>query len=87
MSRRMSDLPVRLSGQALSGEGKVDKRACGRVILEFGLRGMIKFVGKMIEASAEKKAELLKSYPFRELWQTLASGNYYFCLNVRLCAL
>ncbi|MBI5526950.1 MAG: epoxyqueuosine reductase [Deltaproteobacteria bacterium] len=66
-------------GKALPGEGKVDKRACGRVILQFGLRGMIKFVGEMIEASAERKAELLKSYPFRELWQTLASGNYYFC--------
>ena len=73
-------------GKALLGEGKIDKRACGRVILEFGLRGMIKFVGEMIEASAEKKAELLKSYPFRELWQTLASGNYYFCFECQaLC--
>jgi epoxyqueuosine reductase len=73
-------------GKALLGEGKVDKRACGRVIFEFGLRGMIKFVGEMIEASAEKKAELLKSYPFRELWQTLASGNYYFCFECQaLC--
>ena len=64
----------------------MDKRACGRVIFQFGLRGMIKFVGEMIEASAEKKAELLKSYPFRELWQTLASGNYYFCFECQaLC--
>jgi len=80
---------VCLSGcpaKALSGKGSVDKRACGRVILEFGLRGMIKFVGEMIEASAEKKAELLKSYPFRELWQTLAGGNYYFCFECQaLC--
>jgi epoxyqueuosine reductase len=67
--------------RALLGKGKVDKRACGRVIFQFGLRGMIKFVGEMIEASAEKKAELLKSYPFRELWQTLASGNYYYCFE------
>jgi epoxyqueuosine reductase QueG len=73
-------------GKALSGEGRIDKRACGRVILEFGLRGMIKFVGEMIEASTEKKGELLKSYPFRELWQTLASGNYYFCFECQaLC--
>ncbi len=73
-------------GKALLGEGKVDKRACGRVIFEFGLRGMIKFVGEMIDASAEKKAELLKSYPFRELWQTLASGNYYYCFECQaLC--
>ncbi len=73
-------------GKALLGNGKVDKRACGRVILQYGLRGMIKFVGEMIEASAEKKAELVKSYPFRELWQTLASGNYYFCFECQaLC--
>ena len=73
-------------GKALLGKGKVDKRACGRVIFQFGLRGMIKFVGEMIEASAEKKAELLKSYPFRELWQTLASGNYYYCFECQgLC--
>jgi epoxyqueuosine reductase len=68
-------------GKALLGEGRVDKRACGRVIFQFGLRGMIKFVGEMIGASPKKKAELLKSYPFRELWQTLASGNYYFCFE------
>ncbi len=73
-------------GKALSGDGKVDKRSCGRVIFEFGLRGMIKFVGEMIEASAQKKAELLRSYSFRELWQTLASGNYYFCFECQaLC--
>ena len=73
-------------GKALLGEGKIDKRACGRVILEFGLRGMIKFVGEMIEAPEERKAELLKSYSFRELWQTLASGNYYFCFECQaLC--
>jgi len=73
-------------GKALSGKGKVDKQGCGRVIFQFGLRGMIKFVGEMIEASAEKKAELLKSYPFRELWQTLASGNYYYCFECQgLC--
>lgn len=73
-------------GKALPGAGKVDKRACGRVIFQFGLRGMIKFVGEMIEASTEKKTELLKSYPFRELWQTLASGNYYYCFECQaLC--
>jgi epoxyqueuosine reductase len=84
-----AECQICLSGcpsKALLGEGKVDKRACGRVIFQFGLRGMIKFVGEMIEASGEKKAELLKSYPFRELWQTLASGNYYFCFECQaLC--
>jgi epoxyqueuosine reductase QueG len=73
-------------GKALPGKGEVDKRACGRVIFQFGLRGMIKFAGEMIEASTERKAELLKSYPFRELWQTLASGNYSYCFECQgLC--
>jgi epoxyqueuosine reductase len=68
-------------GKALLGESGVDKRACGRVIFEFGLRGMMKFVREMIDASPEKRAELLKSYRFRELWQTLVSGNYYYCFE------
>jgi epoxyqueuosine reductase QueG len=73
-------------GKALLGEGKVDKQACGRVIFQFGLRGMIKFVGEMTSASPEGRAQMLRSYPFRELWQTLVSGNYYYCFECQaLC--
>ena len=72
--------------KALLGGGKVDKRACGRVIFEFGLRRMMKFAGEMFDASPEERADLLKSYPFRELWQTLVSGNYYYCFECQaLC--
>ncbi|MDI6763542.1 MAG: hypothetical protein QME83_11000 [Thermodesulfobacteriota bacterium] len=72
--------------KALLGGGGVDKRACGRVVLEFGLRGMTKFVGGMLNASSEERAEMLKSHPFRELWQTLVSGNYYYCFECQaLC--
>jgi len=67
--------------KALLGGGEVDKRACGRVVFEFGLRGMTKFVGGMLNASSEERAEMLKSHPFRELWQTLVSGNYYYCFE------
>jgi len=42
---------------------------------------MTKFIGEMIEASADRKAELLKSHPFREFWRTMAGGNYYYCFN------
>jgi epoxyqueuosine reductase QueG len=73
-------------GRALLGGGKIDKRACGRVIFEFGLRGTMKFVREMFDASPEKRADLLKSYPFRELWQTLVSGSYYYCFECQsLC--
>lgn len=67
--------------KALLGGGGVDKRACGRVVFEFGLRGVTKFVGGMLNASSEERTEMLKSHPFRELWQTLVSGNYYYCFE------
>jgi len=65
--------------KALLGGGRVDKPACGRVIFEFGLRRMMKFTEEMFDASSEKRKDLIRSYPFRELWQTLVSGNYYYC--------
>ena len=72
--------------KALLGEGKVDKRACGRVIFKFGLRGMIKLVGEMSSVSPEERSQMLKSYPFREIWQTLVCGNYYYCFECQaLC--
>ncbi len=84
-----SDCKICLDGcpsKALLGEGKVDKRACGQVIFQFGLRGMMKFVGEMSSASPEERSQMLKSYPFREIWQTLVSGNYYYCFECQaLC--
>ncbi|MBS3907328.1 MAG: epoxyqueuosine reductase [Syntrophaceae bacterium] len=72
--------------KALLGGGQVDKRACGRVVFEFGLRGMTKFVGGMLNASPEERTQMLKSHPFRELWQNLVSGNYYYCFECQaLC--
>jgi len=72
--------------KALLGGGQVDKRACGRLVFEFGLRGMTKFVGGMLNASPEERVEMLKSRPFRELWQTFVSGNYYYCFECQaLC--
>jgi epoxyqueuosine reductase QueG len=72
--------------KALLGGGEVDKRACGRMVFQFGLRGMTKFVGEMLNASSEKRSEMLKSHAFRELLQTLVSGNYYYCFECQtLC--
>jgi epoxyqueuosine reductase QueG len=73
-------------GKALLGEGKVDKPACGRIILKYGVRGMMKFVGGMSDAAPEERTRMLKSHLFRELWQTLVSGNYYYCFDCQaLC--
>ena len=51
------------------------------MIFEFGLRGMMKFVGEMFDTTPKARAQMLKSYPFRELWQTLVSGNYFYCFE------
>ena len=73
-------------GKALLGEGEVDKRACGRMVFQYGLRGLTKFVGGMIDATSEERVEMLKSHAFRELWQTMVSGNYYYCFECQaLC--
>lgn len=72
--------------KALLGGGQVDKQACGRVILEFGLRGAMKFAGELFNASSEERIGMLKSYTFRELWQTFVAGNYYYCFECQaLC--
>lgn len=92
MKNRMacpSECEICLEGcpsKALLGGGKVDKRACGRVIFKFGLRGLVKFVGEMSSASPEERSQMLKSHPFREIWQTLVCGNYYYCFECQaLC--
>lgn len=72
--------------KALLGGGQVDKQACSRVVFEFGLRRAMKFAGEMFNASPKERIEMLKSYPFRELWQTFISGNYYYCFECQaLC--
>ncbi len=67
--------------KALLGGGQIDKKACGRAVFKFGLRGMIQFIGEMQVVSQEKRTQMLKSWTFRELWQTLVSGNYYSCFE------
>lgn len=41
--------------KALLGGGQVDKKACGKVILEFGLRRMMKFVEEMFDAPQKRE--------------------------------
>jgi epoxyqueuosine reductase len=64
---------------ALDEPGKTDKRACGRVVFEHGLRGLMRFVFKWTESDARQRDALLKSRTFRELWQNFMTGMYYTC--------
>jgi|GEM_PF-4140724 len=75
IGRKAIDLDI------LSSARSIVVIACGRVVFEFGLRGMTKFVGGMLNAFSEKRTEMLKSHPFRELWQSLVSGSYYYCFE------
>jgi len=73
-------------GKALLGGGKVDKQACGKEIFKFGLRGMMRFLGEISSSPASTRIEMIKSYEFRELWQTLVAGSYYYCFECQaLC--
>lgn len=73
-------------GKALQGTGEVDKRACGREVFKFGLRGMMRFFGEISGSPEGKRMEMIKSYAFRELWQTLVTGSYYYCFECQaLC--
>ncbi len=66
---------------ALIEPGKTDKRACGRTVFEHGLRGVMRFGFKFIEADEREKVELLKSQSLRELWQSSMTGMYYTCFS------
>ncbi len=72
---------------ALLGKGKIDKTKCAKRIFDYGLRRMIKFIGEMVEASQEKREELLRGFTLRELWQNFMTGNYYYCFDCKAFAL
>lgn len=59
---------------ALSGGGAVDKRLCGNNIFKYGYR----FFEKTVKEIADK-GETPEDRDLRELWQTLMTGNYYYC--------
>ncbi len=64
---------------ALSGPGRTDKRACGRVVFEYGLRGVMRFGFKWLNQNEQMKKQLLKGPLLRELWQNFMTGMYYTC--------
>ncbi|HZW37049.1 MAG: 4Fe-4S double cluster binding domain-containing protein [Deltaproteobacteria bacterium] len=64
---------------ALSGEGRIDKRKCGDKIFSGGFRAWRNFLVALIEAPAEKRKEMAGSQPSLDLWQNFMTGNYYYC--------
>ena len=66
---------------ALIEPGTTDKRACGRTVFEYGLRGLIRFGFRWIGADEGEETELLRSQNLRELWQNFMTGMYYTCFQ------
>jgi len=66
---------------ALGTPTKTEKRACGKTVFEYGLRGLMRFGFKWADADESEKAELLKSRKLRELWQNFMTGMYYTCFK------
>jgi epoxyqueuosine reductase QueG len=65
--------------KALSGGGKIDKRKCGDRIFSGGYRAWRAFLLALVEATPEKRKELLGSQMSLDLWQNFMTGNYYYC--------
>ncbi|RJP18135.1 MAG: epoxyqueuosine reductase [Candidatus Abyssobacteria bacterium SURF_5] len=66
---------------ALDEPGKTDKTACGKVVFEHGLRGLMRFGLRWAGSNQAEQMELLKSCSLRELWQNFMVGMYYTCFR------
>ena len=66
-------------GRALSGGGKINKKACGDTIFKFGFRYFQQFIEGLVEKPAEETLRITRGYELRELWQTFMTGGYYYC--------
>ncbi|MEW6486301.1 MAG: hypothetical protein AB1578_00100 [Thermodesulfobacteriota bacterium] len=61
---------------ALSGAGRIDKKACGDRIFRFGFRFFETFARGLGHGP---EVHPVGGYELRELWQTFMTGNYYYC--------
>ena len=66
---------------ALSGEGKINKKLCGDNIFKFGFRYFQKVVAGLMDKPTEELQEIIQGHGLRELWQTCMTGNYYYCFK------
>lgn len=66
---------------ALRGEGKVNKKHCGDREFLYGYRYFEKLVGELHSGTGAGGAKSFTGKDLRELWQTLMTGNYYYCFR------
>jgi epoxyqueuosine reductase QueG len=70
--------------QALKGEGKIDKRLCGPRALEHGFNHFRATLAELTGPDPASRERALDGFGLRELWQTLITGNYYYCAQCQL---
>lgn len=66
---------------ALSGQGKINKKRCGDHIFKFGFRHFRKVAEGLRDQSSDEMREIIQGHGLRELWQTFMTGNYYYCFK------
>jgi len=66
---------------ALSGEGKIDKKRCGDVIFEYGFRYFKRVIQEIREFDPSATREVPEDVRLLEMWQTFMTGNYYYCFQ------
>lgn len=72
--------------EALSEPGQTDQRKCISYCQPFGLAGLIKFIGRFMEANLEGKKTLLKTPLFWNIHQTFTLGQNVQCHEcIRVC--
>ncbi len=66
---------------ALSGNGKINKKLCGDRIFRFGFRYFQKVMQSMMDKPTDELREIVQGSGLRQLWQTFMTGNYYYCFK------
>jgi epoxyqueuosine reductase QueG len=73
---------------ALDDPGQTDERKCISYCQPFGLGGLIKFIGRFVEADLEGKKNLLRTPNFWNIHQTFTLGQNVQCHEcIRVCPL
>jgi epoxyqueuosine reductase QueG len=66
---------------ALSGEGKINKKRCGDVIFEYGFRYFRRLMEGILENDSTAAREATEGEGLLEMWQSFMTGNYYYCFH------
>jgi epoxyqueuosine reductase QueG len=66
---------------ALSGEGKINKKRCGDVIFAYGFRYFQRVMKGILEGDSTATREAIEGAGLPEMWQTFMTGNYYYCFH------